>query len=78
MDDEVEQLRQRFIEQGRERQLVDSVGTGMKMVFATLPRCPACDSANLHTTHSAKNGDGTKTQNKRCRSCRHAFELVWE
>ena len=47
-------------------------------VYWTAPRCPACDSRDLHTTRTDRGGDGSKTQHKVCRECFHAFRLVIE
>ena len=49
-----------------------------RYVFAAKPRCPLCECIDLQTLRSQKNGDGTITQRKRCRSCDHRFSVVWE
>jgi hypothetical protein len=49
-----------------------------RYVFCERPRCPICECTDLQTLRSQKNGDGTITQRKRCRSCDHRFSVVWE
>lgn len=49
-----------------------------RIVFVTRPRCPRCESTDAKTTRSIGNGDGTRTQRKRCRECNAAYEVVWE
>ena len=49
-----------------------------RIVFVTRPRCPRCESTEAKTTRSIDNGDGTRTQRKRCRKCNAAYEVVWE
>lgn len=49
-----------------------------RMVFVERPRCPSCGGTDVKTTRSVSNGDGTRTQHKRCRDCSTPYEVVWE
>lgn len=49
-----------------------------RIVFVERPRCPRCKATNAKTTRSNSNGDGSRTQRKRCRVCDLAFVLVIE
>lgn len=49
-----------------------------RFVFCERPRCPGCQSTEHKTTRSIPNGDGSRTQYKRCLKCGHAFRVVWD
>jgi len=48
------------------------------IVFLEKPRCPSCNSADLQTKRSAKNGDASTSRNTTCRACGLKFVIVIE
>jgi hypothetical protein len=50
----------------------------IRYVFCQRPRCPECDSIELHTYRSDQGGDGSVSRRTRCRKCDHKFIVVWE
>lgn len=50
----------------------------LRYVEAHWPRCPRCESTDHTTTRSDDNGDGTRTQHRRCRECNHLFRVIWQ
>lgn len=49
-----------------------------RIVFVERPRCPRCAATDAKTTRSIDNGDGSRTQRKRCRVCDLPFVVVIE
>ena len=51
---------------------------GTRYVYLRRTRCPICGQADLSTTKSRTDGDGTTTRWTRCRRCQHRFIVVVE
>jgi Zn ribbon nucleic-acid-binding protein len=50
----------------------------LRYVFVSRARCPACDSADLHTIRSIDQGDGTRRKRTQCLKCFHKFFVILE
>ncbi len=58
---------------------LQGVAESLRYVFIARPRCPVCESANLHTIRSRTDRvEGVTTRRTICRGCGHKFFVVIE
>jgi hypothetical protein len=61
----------------RIRRKLPKEGEGNRYVFVPVARCPACDSTDLQTYRSTRDGE-TISRHTKCRTCEQRFIVVAE
>ncbi len=61
------------------RRTTADAAESLRYVFVERPRCPVCESADLHTLRSRTDqAEGVTTRRTECRGCGHRFFVILE